>query len=298
MDIRQLSYFIEVAAHLSFSKASEKLNISQPSLSKMVKNLEDELGATLFDRTTKKMQLTDAGKVVIVQAQEVMKIIQNLSSDLSDVMKIKRGSIKIGIPPVVGSLFFPKLVRDFQMMYPQIEIELVEKGAKKIERLVEDGSIDVGVAILPVDDGLFEKFHFASRELKLIVHSEHRLVNCHQVPLLDLKEESFILFQEDFSLNNRILEACMEAGFEPSISFESSQWDFISEMVANRLGVAFFPDTLCRKLDSSQIKTVSIMNPGIPWNLALIWRKNKYLSYVSKEFIDFFRSSFNNQAKL
>ncbi|MED1203029.1 LysR family transcriptional regulator [Heyndrickxia acidicola] len=294
MDIRQLGYFIEVAAQMSFSKAAEQLNISQPSLSKMVKNLEDELGTVLFDRTTKKMELTDAGKVVIVQAKEIMKLIRNLSSDLSDVMEIKKGSIKIGIPPVIGSLFFPKLVSDFQMLYPKIEVELVEKGAKKIEKFVEEGIVDVGVALLPVDESLFEIYPFASRELKLIVHPEHPLANLNQVSLVDLKNESFILMREDFALHDRISEACIQSGFEPTISFESSQWDFISEMVANRLGVAIFPDTLCEKLDSKRIKAVSIVNPGIPWNLALIWRKNKYLSYVSKEFIHFFRNTFQN----
>lgn len=293
MDIRQLRYFIEVAKYMSFTKAAEQINVSQPSLSKTIKNLEDELGTSLFDRTTQKMNLTDTGKIAFEQAQEVMKLMDNFSSEISDVMHIKRGKIIIGIPPVIGSLFFPKLVGDFQSMYPEIEVEVIEEGAKKIEKLVEDGSIDIGVSLLPNNEDLFEVYPFASRELKLIVDGKHPLASSRQIPLTDLKDERFIFFKKDFALHDRIFTACVEAGFEPLIAFESSQWDFISEMVANRLGIAILPETLCEKLDPNRIKTISIVEPTILWSLSLIWRKDKYLSYLTKEFIRFFRTSFS-----
>ena len=296
MDIRQLSYFTEVAKQMSFSKAAEQLRVSQPSLSKMVKTLEDELGVVLFDRTTKKMELTDAGKIVIVKAQEITRLIQNLSSELSDVMKIKKGSIKIGIPPIIGSLFFPKLVSDFQLLYPNIEVELVEEGAKIIEKLVQEGSVDVGISLLPIDEDLFNVYPFAFSKLMLIVYPEHLLANAKQVSLFELRDEPIILLRKEFALHNLIFESCIQAGFEPTISFESSQWDFIGEMVANKLGVSIFPEALCQKLESSRIKTIPIVNPGIDWNLGMIWRKNKYLSYVSNEFIRFFSNSYQNES--
>lgn len=297
MDIRQLNYFIEVAKYMSFSKAAEHLNVSQPSLSKMVKNLEEELDVLLFDRTTKKMLLTDAGQVALGQAQEIMKLVHNLSSELSDVMHLKKGSIKIGVPPVIGSLFFPKIVSDFQKQFPQIEIDLAEEGAKVIEKLVEEGSVDVGVALLPIDKTLFETYPFATRELKLIVDPKHRLASAKQVPLRELKDETFVFLKESFALHDRIFEACLQAGFEPNISFESSQWDFVSEMVANGLGISIFPEMLCQKLDPNRIKSVTIVDPIILWDLTLIWRKNKYLSYVSKEFIQFFRRTFQKPSE-
>lgn len=292
MDVRQLNYFLEVAQHLSFSKAAEALHLTQPTLSKMVKSLEDELGVILFDRTTKHMQLTDAGEIVLGEAQEIMKLIQNMSSKLSDLMKIKQGNIKVGLPPVIGSLFFPKLIRDFHTLYPQIKIEFVEEGAKKVERLVEEGSIDFGFAVLPVDDQLFDTCPFVNRELKLIVYPEHRLAMLEQVSLIQLKNESFILLQEDFALHDRIREQCIRAGFEPEVTYESSQWDFISEMVANRHGISILPEPLCKKLDPTRIKTITIVEPRMPWNLALIWRKNKYMSYATRELISFIRTNF------
>lgn len=295
MDIRQLNYFLEVARQMSFSKAAEKLNLTQPTLSKMVKNLEDELHVVLFDRTTKHMQLTDAGAIVLSEAQEIVRLIENMSSKLSDMMEIKQGRIKIGLPPVIGSLFFPKLLSDFHRMYPQIQIQLFEEGAKRVEKLVDDGSIDFGFAVLPVDEDSFETFPFVKRELKLIVFPEHHLAGSNQVSLRTLRDETFIYFVEDFALHDRIREHCIRVGFEPTIAYESSQWDFISEMVANKQGVSILPEPLCQKLNPDRIKTISIINPCIPWNLALIWRRNKYLSYATRELIAFIRAHFHDQ---
>lgn len=298
VDIRQLSYFMEVARQMSFSKAAQKLNLTQPTLSKMVKNLEDELQVTLFERTTKHVQLTDAGIIVLGEAKEIMRLIENMSSKLSDMMEIKQGRIKIGLPPVIGSLFFPKLLSDFHAMYPQIHIQLYEEGAKRVEKLVDDGSVDFGFAVLPVDENSFDTFPFVKRELKLIVYPEHKFAREQQVTLGDLRNETFISFIEDFALHDSIREHCIRAGFEPTVAYESSQWDFISEMVANKQGVSILPEPLCQKLDLDRIKTVSIADPSIPWNLALIWRKNKYLSYATRELITFIRTNFQDEGKL
>lgn len=293
MESRQLGYFLEVARHLSFSRAAESLNVTQPTLSKMVKNLEEELDVLLFDRTTKHMKLTDAGEIVFEEAQEIMRLMDNLSSKLSDMLKIKKGHIKIGLPPVIGALFFPKLIKDFRKYYPNIDLQLVEEGAKRIEKMVEEGSIDFGFAVLPVNANLFDSYPFVKSELKLIVPQGHPLANADNVSLKRLENESFLLMREDFALHDRILESCIQAGFTPNVIYESSQWDFISEMVANGHGVAILPEPLCRKLDSSVIKTVSIMDPKIPWNLAIIWRKNKYLSYSTRELLHFIESNFS-----
>lgn len=103
MDLRQLSYFLEVANHGSFSKASEAIHLSQPTLSKMVKNLEDELGVVLFNRSTRKVELTDAGKVVLTHAQSVLHAAQHLLLAVADLTEMKSGQFRLGLPPVIGS---------------------------------------------------------------------------------------------------------------------------------------------------------------------------------------------------
>ncbi|MEH7302717.1 LysR family transcriptional regulator [Neobacillus drentensis] len=294
MESRQLGYFLEVAKQLSFSKAAEQLNVTQPTLSKMVKNLEEELEVLLFDRTTKHMKLTDAGEIVFEEAQEIMRLMNDLSDKLSDKMKIKKGHIKIGLPPVIGSLFFPKLIREFRQYYPNIHISLEEEGAKKVEKMIEEGAVDFGVAVLPVNKELFDSYPFVKSELKLIVDDGHPLAEVDTIPLKRLQNESFLFMREGFALHDRIREHCIQAGFNPNVIYESSQWDFITEMVANGNGVAILPEPLCRKLDPSVIKTISIIEPQIPWDLAIIWRKNKYLSNATRELLQFIKSTFPN----
>lgn len=131
MDIRHLQYFLEVARQQSFTKAAEVLYITQPTISKTVKSLEEELGITLLDRYGKKVELTDAGHVFFRQALEIEKSFRSLSSELDDLMNLKKGHLRIGLPPMVGSSFFPMIIGEFHKAYPQVTIQLFEDGAKK-----------------------------------------------------------------------------------------------------------------------------------------------------------------------
>ncbi len=145
--------------------------------------------------------------------------------------------------------------------------------------------------MLPVDDE--RKFHFLhclKEDVRLLVHTGHRLASRVQVQITELKQEPFILFREDFNLRYLILEECRRAGFEPEIVLESSQWDFITEMVASKFGVTLLPESVCRSLDPARFRTVPLLKSAIPWRLSMIWRKDKYLSYAAREWIRFMQS--------
>ncbi|MGN7384306.1 Cyn operon transcriptional activator [Chlamydia abortus] len=289
MDIRQLGYFVEVAEQLSFTKASETLHITQPTLSKMVKLMEEELGVTLLDRSTKQMELTDAGQVVLSQAKRVLEAFHNLSTELNDVMEIRKGLLRIGLPPMIGSHFFPEVMGQFRVTYPGIAIKIIEVGAKKVENAVENGELDIGVILLPAREEEFEYFEIVREELMVLLPADHPLATMPFIRLAELKEESFILLSEDFALHYRIPDECIRAGYRPNVLYESSQWDFISEMVAAKLGISLLPRTICQGLDPKRIAVVPLVEPAIPWNLGLIWRKNKYLSFAAREWIRFTR---------
>lgn len=287
MDIRHLKYFMEVVRCRSFTKAAESLHITQPTISKMVKSIEDELGVVLLNRSGKHVEPTDAGLAIMNQAQLIVNSFDSLSSDLADIVQLKKGKIRAGLPPMAGASFFPKVIGEFRRLYPNIRIELIEDGAKKIEKGIESGSLDIGVVVMPTSDELFHSFAIVRENLMLVVHPGHRLAELSSVPLGELKEEPFILFRNDFALHDRIPAACIRAGFQPNVVFESSQWDFISEMVAADLGIAMLPETVCRNLDSRRIAVVPLEPPGIPWHLAMIWRKDAYMSYALREWVRF-----------
>ena len=284
MDIRQLGYFIEVAKHRSFTKAAAALHVTQPTLSKMVKNLEEELDVTLFDRSARQISMTDAGEIVYEQAQRIVNSLDDLSSSLYDVMHLNKGKIHIGIPPVISTLFFPTIIAEFQKSYPNVAVILVEDGAKKVEQKVFDGEVDLGFVMLPVDDEKFDMIPFVQQEIKLLVHEEHPLANRGTVDLIEFKDDPFLLLSKEFTLNGRTVDFCIEQGFQPKVAYESSQWDFIVGMVEKNLGVTLMPKLICDRVKDGPFKTISLSHT-FPWELGIILAKNRYVPYVSKEFI-------------
>lgn len=293
MDIKHLQYFIEVTNFNSFSRAAEHLYITQPTISKMVKNLESELGVTLFDRSGKKMALTDAGRIILEQAKLIDKAFNNLETELDSLLGLKKGHIRIGLPPIFDAHFFLKIVGTFHEKYPGITFQLVEDGSKKIEEDVGNNLLDVGVVVLPTNNDVFGHFSFMEEDLNLVLHPSHQLADRKEVNLAELAEESFILFNKDFVLHDRIIASCNSAGFNPQIISETSQWSFIKEMVASKLGVSLLPESICRHL-TKDVRAVKVVNPSISWNLAIIWGKDQYLSYAAKEWLQFTKQHLRN----
>ncbi|SDD57963.1 DNA-binding transcriptional regulator, LysR family [Paenibacillus sp. UNCCL117] len=292
MEVRDLQYVIELARLRSFTKAAEALHITQPTLSKMIRSLEQELGVDLFVRIGKRVEVTDAGALICEQGRSIVQAFDNLDRALKDLTGLSKGSIRIGLPPMAGSSFFAGVMSRFRDRYPGLTILMVEDGARKIEKEVAAGSLDMGVIVLPANDEEFEVHSIIRRKLKLIVHPKHRLAGRKQAALRELEHEAFILFREDFALHDIIIGECERAGFRPNVMYESSQWDFIREMVAAGLGVALLPETICDSLDPAHVTQIPLAEPGIPWHLAMIWRRDSYLSHAARAWIHFVQSSF------
>ncbi|RID83635.1 LysR family transcriptional regulator [Peribacillus asahii] len=286
MDIRHLTYFIEVAKYKSFTKASKSLHLSQSTLSKVVKSLEEELNVELIDRSAKKIELTEAGEIVLAEGETIMESLNDLSIHLYDLMNLKKGKIKIGIPPIIGFLFFPKIIKGFNNLYPDIKIKIFEDDSKKVKQEVKDGILDLGVVMLPVDEKEFDVVPLVCEELSLFVHHSHPLAHRKKVEIKELQNETFILFKQEF-IHNLIVQECLKAGFRPKIAYEISEWGFISEMIGEDLGISICPKLMAKKVDQDLIKAIPIDNPSLPWDLGLISKKKKHISPAVREFIKY-----------
>lgn len=287
MEIRQLTYFTEVAKEKSFTVASKTLHISQPALSKMIKNLEDELGVLLFDRSEKFLHLTDAGEELYIQAQKLLSDFESLTESIRDTEHLKKGHIRIGIPPVIGTSYFPSLIAGFRNLYPGVTLTILEEGAKTISERVEDGSIDAGVVILPIETEKFESIPIFSDENVLILHRNHPLSYKEIIHYDDLRDENFVILNETFMLHHRIIEACRDSGFEPRISIKSSQWDFLAELVALNQGISILPRPIVNRFNSSMILQIPINHPSVKWEISIILKKNRYISFALRRFIEY-----------
>ncbi|KGP92142.1 LysR family transcriptional regulator [Pontibacillus chungwhensis BH030062] len=291
MDSRHLRYFVEVARVKSFTKASHSLKLSQPALSKMIRNLEEELDVTLIDRSKKQITLTDSGELVYTQAQRVLGMMDDLTSSLYDMVHLKKGTIELGLPPLIGTLFFPELIAGFRQKFPGISIKITEYGAKKIEKILEEGHVDVAVAVAPIDETVFKAYPFNEETMDVVLPTNHKLAHKDSVDLAELAHEKFILFQEDFAMHDIIQTYCQSVGFTPEIELESSQWDFIVEMVKAHIGIAIMPKSICEKINSTEVKNIPVVNPCVPWTLSIIVKQDRYLPYAAREFIQFIHES-------
>ncbi|WP_409299739.1 LysR family transcriptional regulator [Peribacillus sp. SCS-155] len=293
MELRQLRYFIEAAEQKNITKAAQNLHISQPALSKMLKSLEEELGMPLVQRSIKSSEITDAGEIVAEYSKKILGLVDEMKTTLNDMTDLLRGEINIGLPPIIGSLFFPKIMAVFHRDYPNIKINITEYGAARVVRSVEQGEFELGVAVLPLEESEFNIYPIVKEELRLVVPGQHQLSGRKEVHLKELSQEEFIFYSEEFALYDIIREKCIAEGFEPKILFKSSQWDFMTEMVAANLGITILPESICNRLEE---KNVSIINlkPVSPWHLALITKKNRYISYAGRSFIQFLQKSFHH----
>ncbi|QQK77183.1 LysR family transcriptional regulator [Salicibibacter cibarius] len=297
MDIRQLQYFMEVAKSQSFTRAASYLHVSQPSLSKAIKRLEDELDVPLFHRSSKQLQLTDAGKAVLNNTKHVLNSFHHLTAELSDMMNLKKGEIKIGIPPIIGAAFIAKLIGVYKEQYPAVDLRLTEVGSKRIKQGIDDGTLDIGfICNIPYQKENFEVIKMLKDPLVFVAHHSHPLNRHQAISISELKNEPLVLYQNDFSLHDSIVDACLKNGFYPQVVCESTQKDFMLEMVEARLGVALLPSQIAKKNSRGTLSSLPLHESDpLHLELGMLWKKNMYLSYAARAFVEtakrFFRES-------
>ncbi|WP_285399754.1 LysR family transcriptional regulator [Lysinibacillus sp. fls2-241-R2A-57] len=290
MELRDLKAFMTVVEHGSFTKAASESFVSQPSLSKSIKKLEDTLHVELLNRSTRNVELTDAGSIVYKQGQKIMRSVHDLHNLLDDLMNIKTGSIKLGIPPLIGTLFFPEIARKFHQQYPEVHLELVERGAKMIGTLVENGDVDMGIVVIPTDERKFSVQSFVEDQFFVFINESHLLAQQEHILLQDLQNETFIIFTEEFTLHDYVIKSCKSVGFTPIIGYKSSQWDLIVELVSSNLGVTLLPYSVAAKLTNKNVKIIPLFNFDMPWRLGVITKKNTYQSFALRQLLTTIRS--------
>lgn len=287
IDIRHLEYFVEVARQQSFSKAAVTRHVSQSAISKMIKDLEIELGTSLFNRTSKYVQLTDTGIIFLDQAQQIVFMFQNLTTEFKNKIKTEKGEISIGLLPITSSTIFAELLGEFKKKYPQIQINLSEYGSKKVAIAIQDGTLDAGVICIVPDNHYFDSLPFSTDPLCVIVSSQNPISQLSSIQLSSLSNESFVLYSKDFSLHDEIINQSRNVGFSPNVIFETSHLDLMTQMVAANMGIAFLPSAVCKGLDTTRIVSVPLTQPQIIHSMSIIWKRGRTMSHATRLWLQF-----------
>ena len=291
MDIKQISYFMAVAQEGSFSRAAEKLEVSQPTLSMAVKKLEEELGTELFYSFNRRQNLTDEGLRLKEGAAKLLEVYQETIENVKLSDHVGSGVVTLGLSPLFGACFFGDLIPSFAAAYPDIKINMIEDGANKIDELVERGEVDLAVTLNTERTASFASCHFSTQRNVALLHKDHPLSNARSITVTDLKEDSFAIFNQDFILNRQIMSACHAAGFRPKIALLSSQWDFMVELQSRNRAVSILPKPVLDKHPDPNVVCVPLTDSMKYWDIVLAWNKQKYMSKSCRLFLEYIRKN-------
>ncbi|KWR91406.1 LysR family transcriptional regulator [Cupriavidus sp. IDO] len=286
IDIRALRYFVETARLRSFTQAATSLYVTQSTISKMVRQLEDEVGQPLLIREGKTVRLTDVGRVVYERGQEALGVVHRLTLEVADMSSLGRGQLTVGIPPMVN-LFFSPAVSAFRQRYPNLELSLAEQGGQVVEQRVAGGELEVAATVLPGDSGLaLETRQFAKYPIWAVGPRKASWARGKTVSLSALRDEPLVLLTEEFSLTRKLRQAFLEARIEPRVVAQSGHWDFLASMAAAGLGTTFLPQPFLERLQARDSLAVArVTEPGMDWALAHIWSPGRYLSHAARAWL-------------
>lgn len=286
MDLRALRYFVETVRHNSFTLAAEHLCVTQSTVSKMLRQLEDEIGQPLLLRDGRQLRLTDAGRVVFERAQQALGLMRELNRELDDLTTLARGELTVGLPPMVN-LLFPPVVKAFREQHPEVRLNLRESGGQVIEQQVASGELETGVTVLPADPALGLATLSVGRHPVLVVGPRDAAwTRTSPLELSELAGEPLVLPPDDFSLTRQVRDAFRAIGAEPLIVAQSGQWDFLVAMAAAGLGTTLIPAPLLARLQPDEALAVrALAEPAISWNVALIHAPGRYLSHAARAWL-------------
>jgi len=276
MKLRQLRYFIVLAEELHFGRAAQRLAITQPPLSGAIKALEDELGAILFERSSKRVALTPAGMALRAEAQQVIERMQRATAAVHAVSKGFQGRLEIGI---TGTMLYrepPHIVQRFQATMPGIEVLLRElSSTQQIDELLR-GQLDAGFINATSVPPQLASLALANDTCLCCLPSQHPLAACDTVSLAQLAHESFVMFAREAApiSHDRLLALFSQSGIHPRLVHAARQCLTIVAMVAQGLGIALVPASVARsRMDG--VVFVPLAGEQMHASALLVWKPDE-----------------------
>lgn len=283
MELRHLSYFQAVAEELNYRKAAERLFISQPGLSRQIKQLEEELGVQLFERDKKHVELTVAGTYLKEEVDFVLNHLQTTKQQLLEIAAGREGELRIGFLGSASNQVLPDLLKKLSLNFPKITTSLEELSNQTQVEMIQKDKLDLGfVRLASVPEDLEKKAVYRDT-FSLVVPEDHPISSHDFKSVGQFAKESFILFSSDYSnyYYEQILGICREAGFMPKIKHKSVHALTIFRLVENGLGVAIVPTSL---KEGYELKVRFLEIPGISrfTELSVIWKPENRNPALSK----------------
>ncbi|MGG1555169.1 LysR family transcriptional regulator [Paenibacillus ferrarius] len=294
MEFRQLEYFMAVCEELHFTKAAEKMGISQPNLSLSIKALEEKIGMPLFDRIGKRIELTDAGFILKKHAGMVMQNLSNAVKEMEDLHRQNGGNLSVGaLPSELDYRLTPMFIRFFQQ-YPKIRLKIISEV--DLTGLVLSSEVDIGIAVKPLFDPRLVVRPLTREEYGIVVSKDHELLTrAESISLADLQTLPIVTYPKGLWGREFIDSWCRQHGFNLNVVVETSSNPSLFRFVKANIGVGIVANSLLASLDSLDLQFLPIRDYPPVREMSIIYRSDKYLNHAARAFIHFAEEQLKEQ---
>lgn len=289
MNLRDLKYLVAVDEHKSFRRAAEACHISQPTLSMQLKKLEDFLQVKLIERDNRNVMLTEAGKLVIEKAKEVLKYSDEIIKISENFRNPLAGNIKLGAFPTLAPYYFPTIVPFITKNYPQLNVYLIEEKTEKLIEMLEKGEIDAAFLAMPIKNRKFEvkkvfteKFFLAAPKS---VQGSSMKFKKDKVSLNDIKDQKLLLLEDGHCLREQALQVCKISGANENKTFRATSLETLRSMVASGMGLTLMP-ALARHANDGINYIPFEKAENANRQIALVWRKESQRNKLFEGLVD------------
>jgi LysR family transcriptional regulator, hydrogen peroxide-inducible genes activator len=242
MELQQLRYVCAIADTGNFSRAAERCQVAQPSLSQQVLKLEEDLGAKLFDRLGRSVRVTEAGRAFIPHARAILEQMDVARSSVAANHADLRGGVAVGAIPTVAPYLMPNYTAAFAKKYPDAKLRIVEDTTSVLIEGLRELSIDVAILALPLRHKDLELFPIRTEPLFAALKTGHPRASAKSLAVRELRGESFVMLRDGHCFRDLSMGACTHARITPNIAFESGQFSSLLGMVAAGVGVSLIPE--------------------------------------------------------
>ncbi len=282
MTQQELIYITTIAREQSISKAAALLYVAQPSLSRGLRKIENEIGLPLFKRLPGGLQLTQAGEYYIKYADSILKSYKEMEICFSNLNNLKSGKVVIGVPSFLGSFVLPDIISIFHLLYPNIEISIIEGVSQDIEEAVLHGTVDFGILHTPISDPKLRQEVICKERFLLAVPSDDPLNQmCYTKPdgserYLDItltEKHNYIMMHPDQRARENTDGILGRAGLHPQIKFLTKSLRTAARMANANLGVTLIPHTLCLEFGRDYSLSFYFLNPSLKpfWEVVICY---------------------------
>ena len=292
MDVRDLQIFLSVAKYLNYTRAAEEVNLSQPSVSVRMRELERDLGSKLFEQLGKKIALTEAGHLLVPYATRIIGAMSDARHAIDELQGLERGLLRIGASTTPGMYLIPRTLAHFKRSYPKIEVHLAVRDTRQIEDGVIRNEFDFGFVGGHLAGDEVDVLPWITDHLVLVVPPNHILARKKSVKIVDLRKERFILREPGSATRAAIVNHLQKADLAVETDMEMENPESVKKAVQSGLGIAFISKFAVEtELKAKSLVAIPVKGLDINRELKIVYRKDKHLSRASQAFIEIARNN-------